>query len=121
VQVQVSPSLPRVQADPAALYWALLNCLDNARRAAGDGSIAVKCGLVDTRKLYIEISNTGQTIADANLVFEPFYSKWQEGRAQGLGLWVVRHLVQQMRGKTEVKSAANGTTLQIIYLPIQHE
>jgi CheY-like chemotaxis protein len=120
-QVQVSHSLPPVLADPAGLYWALANCLDNARRAAGDDPVHLKCGLVDTRRLYIEISSKGQDFSDPEVVFEPFFSKWHDGRGQGLGLWVVRHLLQQMRGKIEVKSAANGTTMQIIYLPIQQD
>jgi CheY-like chemotaxis protein len=119
--VQVSQMLPAVQADPAGLYWAVLNCLDNAKRAAGEGPVVLKSGLVDTRKLFIEISSAGQAIAEPELVFEPFYSKWRDGRGQGLGLWVARYLVQHMRGKTEIKSMPNGTTLQIIYLPVLHE
>ncbi len=120
-EVQVSQLLPNVLADPVALYWVVHNGLDNARRAAGDGTVAIESGMVDTRRLFIKVSNSGPLVGDPEQAFQPFYSKWQDGQGQGLGLWVMRHLVQQMNGKAEIKTTADGTILQVIYLPIDHE
>ncbi|PIW63204.1 MAG: hypothetical protein COW12_11330 [Candidatus Omnitrophica bacterium CG12_big_fil_rev_8_21_14_0_65_45_16] len=48
-------------------------------------------------------------------IFTPFYTK-KEKEGTGLGLYIVKSLVEQNRGNIKVKSILNqGTTFQLLF------
>ena len=93
----------------------LINLLLNAIHAAHDGG-HIECGVwIDTERLYIEVKNDGEYIDQARMehLFEPFAS----GQGNGLGLWVIYQIMQQLNGNIEVESVP-GRTRFLVMLPV---
>ncbi len=71
----------------------------------------------DDRAVRIEIADTGDGIPAERLdrIFEPFYTTKRSGEGTGLGLYIVRKMVELMRGRIEVRSVVGeGTTFSIM-------
>jgi PAS domain S-box-containing protein len=72
----------------------------------------------------VTIADTGHGIDQANLacVFEPFFTTKGE-RGTGLGLWVTRGIVEEHRGKLQLRTSTDpenhGTIIRIL-LPVQN-
>jgi len=130
--IEIETDAPRILADPAALRRALQNLIDNAVKYGGAGKwirIEVRKGR-DGHKSAIEISvaDRGPGIAPVDLphVFEPFYRGSQvhsglasETRGSGLGLSLVRQIVESHGGRVTVRSARPDGTVFTIHLPAE--
>jgi len=104
-------------ADQDLLYRALLNIFLNAIQATPDGgAITIK---VDEEKDYygIVIQDTGHGINEERVkkIFNPFYTTKEKG--SGLGLPIVRKIIEGHRGTVAIESEeGEGTTVRI-HLP----
>jgi two-component system, NtrC family, nitrogen regulation sensor histidine kinase NtrY len=110
----IEPGLPRVLARSDELKEVLLNLLENARVAlAGEGTIIVTARTQDSA-VELEVSDDGPGI-DAELlprIFEPHFSTDSSGT--GLGLPIVRRLVESWGGSVAAESGpAGGATLRV--------
>jgi len=97
----------------------VLNAKDALEEQDGEGKlIHVKIGTVDeagAAGLKIEVEDNGPGIPEDKLaeIFEPFFST-KPTTGTGLGLGIVKRLVQLYDGKIEVESkAGNGTVFRI--------
>jgi len=103
------------------LRQAFLNILLNAIQAIdGEGKITVR--LTKNQKYYeIQIEDTGVGIAQEELekVFEPFYTSKPSG--SGLGLSIVRSIIETHDGMIEIESKKGKGTRVTITLPLQRE
>jgi two-component system phosphate regulon sensor histidine kinase PhoR len=107
-------------ADPDALRQVMDNLVDNAiKYTPNGGRVAVRWGAT-ADAVFFEVEDTGVGIpeADVQRVFERFYRVDKaRGRADGstgLGLSIVKHLVQAMRGQVRVNSKeGKGTTFRV--------
>ncbi len=116
--VQVEGTGPHVLADPAALEQVLANLLDNAVKYSGTSKDIVVRVRTDPRLAIVEITDQGVGIApgDQARVFERFYrgpsTSHQAGF--GLGLSIVRELVDAHGGRVDVTSAPGaGSTFRV--------
>ncbi|MCP5443623.1 MAG: HAMP domain-containing histidine kinase [Chromatiaceae bacterium] len=102
VRLELNVELPECVPIPAgSVRQVLINLLNNALQAAGEGGWVKGAVVASATKLQIEVANSGEIPADRlGHLFEPFVS-FQEG-GHGLGLWVTYQLVQQMQGRIEV-------------------
>ena len=97
----------------------LSNLLDNARQHGGDAvTITVACPAPRPESpatLIIEVSDNGPGISAANAarVFEPFFTTARAQGGTGLGLAVVKSLVNAHRGAIELVDSAAGTRVRI--------
>ena len=117
--------LPLAKVDAAAIAQALVNLLDNAAKYSGDSKeIQVR---VATKEEFITIAVTDQGIGiplqEQEKIFEKFYrvstGLVHDVKGSGLGLSIVKHIVEAHQGKVTVRSKqGNGTTFTI-YLPIR--
>jgi signal transduction histidine kinase len=119
------PELPRLRLDPAAFEQALCNILDNAVKYSGDGREIV-VGLA-RRGASVVVSVRDQGIGipreEQERIFERVHriggSLVHEVRGVGLGLAIVRHIVDAHHGKVEVESEpGRGSTFSIV-LPLE--
>lgn len=110
------------ELDQRILRDILNNVLSNAIKFTDSGGITVrtKVSSEDKTKVFIEISDTGIGIPEAQLsdIFEEFrqvsegFSRSFEG--SGLGLTITKKFVEQLKGKISVESELNkGTTFTI--------
>ena len=106
----------------------LFNLLSNALKfTASDGQVIVHIQyLKDEEKCVIKVQDTGVGISKDALayIFNRYYqdkTRPQEGNNNtGIGLALVKELVEQMNGKIEVESSQKGTLFTIL-LPIVQE
>lgn len=111
--------LPPITAHPAQLNQVWTNLLDNAIDAVdGDGTITVRTRRVGD-DLVVEVDDDGPGVPPElqSRLFEPFFTTKEVGRGTGLGLDIVRRIVQNHRGQVRVISEPPGTRFQV-RLPI---
>ncbi|PIK91871.1 histidine kinase [Synechococcus sp. 65AY6Li] len=113
-----------ITTDPLLLQRILRELLHNAvKYTPAQGSIRLRVE-TENRRSIVEVSNSQPIPAEElTRIFERFYripsnDPWKEG-GTGLGLALVKQMVDQLRGSIEVSSAAGWTTftLHLPHLP----
>lgn len=125
LEVSVATTPIYVDADPVRLTQALVNILGNATKFTGEGGwINVNAYTYDGRA-EIAVSDTGQGIeaADLERIFEMFYqAKTATGHDKGglgLGLTLVRQLIELHGGTVTATSAGRGRgSCFVVALPV---
>jgi two-component system sensor histidine kinase BaeS len=118
VRVRVdSPEDLMIRADPTRTRQVLINLLTNAvRHTPADGRITVQAH-ADGSETSIDVHNTGSTLDAEPLerVFDRFYradpSRQRDTGGAGLGLAIVRHLIEAQGGRVWARSDSNGVTV----------
>ena len=98
------------------LFW---NILRNALKAMPDGgTLTVDFEKNKKDEIQLRFADTGIGMAEdkKERIFEPFYSGFEEG--QGLGMAVVRKIVDDYKGKIKVASEPDKGTEIIVILPL---
>ena len=102
-------------ADPQLLRRALANLIANALRyGSADSPVRITSQMLDSQ-IEISVSNSGEPIAPEHLprLFDRFYrcnpARSQPGDSGGLGLAIVRSILQMHGGFVHVDSNATGT------------
>lgn len=115
VEREIPPGLPPVLADGAALRRALRNLIENAVRHGGIGGHSSWVGLrargaEDGVEITVADRGPGIRRDDLPHLFKPFYrGKDAAGvPGSGLGLSVVRHVVEALGGRVSVVSPNGG-------------
>jgi signal transduction histidine kinase len=110
-----------VRADPTDVAVALDNILDNAVTYTDAGSVQVRVSATPGT-VRIAVSDTGVGIPTDDLprVFERFYrvdrSRVRLTGGTGLGLSLVRHVVERSGGSVDISSElGTGTTVTITF------
>jgi PAS domain S-box-containing protein len=115
-----------VMADPRRLRQVLGNLLSNAvkyNRVGGRVLVSTQAGQgQDAGMLCIRVEDSGRGLTPAQLqrLFEPFnrLGAEREGiEGTGIGLTIVRSLVERMAGRIEVRSVAGKGTCFEVWLP----
>lgn len=112
VEREIPPGLPPVLADGAALRRALRNLIENAVRHGGAESwVGLRAsGAADGVEITVADHGPGIRREDLPHLFKPFYrGKDAAGvPGSGLGLSVVRHVVEALGGRVSVVSPNGG-------------
>lgn len=119
LSIDVPDELPRVQADAGRLAQVLINLLSNAcKYTPEDGRIGVRAWLGDGF-VHCAVSDTGIGISaeDQMHLFDKFFRSDDKAVRQmpgtGLGLCIVKNLVELQGGEIEVEShLGEGTTVE---------
>ncbi len=123
IVVECAESLPRVDADPDALERILANLISNAMKYSPPGrAVRVRARRANGAAVELEVEDEGMGIpADALArIFEPYYRAPEAGdtaRGTGIGLAVVRSLVEAHGGAISVESAPGVGTRVTFSLP----
>jgi signal transduction histidine kinase len=119
VTVRIEPDLPKVQGFGGELNQVWLNLIDNALDAvAVNGRVEVTAGR-EGAAVVVRVADDGPGIpADIrNRIFEPFFTTKAVGAGAGLGLDIVRRLIQRHDGTIEVDSRPGRTEFRVT-LPV---
>ncbi len=106
-----------IYCSPNQIKQACIGILVNASEAVSEnGEVIFKTSNPDDDHIRIEISDNGIGIAEEDIahIFEPFFSTKENMSGIGLGLAIVHGIVQNHKGKIDVKSErGKGTTISI--------
>jgi two-component system NtrC family sensor kinase len=121
LSVEVDPDLPVVRAIDGQLEQVLINLITNAVHAVENGGrVEVRAQADSPSTVMLEVADSGPGIAedDREKIFEPFFTTKSDGKGTGLGLPIVRNIVDQHHGEIRVgRSDLGGAAFRII-LPI---
>lgn len=105
-------------ADDVKLRQAIINLLKNAAESSASGSSIILRMTADTQWLYISVADKGCGISKEHLekIFEPFHTTKSYGT--GLGLPIVKKIIESHNGKLTLKSKEGAGTTFLISLPL---
>ncbi|MDP9100902.1 MAG: ATP-binding protein [Actinomycetota bacterium] len=106
--ISAAPGLPEIWADPDKMDQVLSNLVENAIRH-GDGTVTITIGpFLDG--VEVTVADEGEGIADAvaSRVFTRFWRGGNRRGGTGLGLYIVKGLVEAHGGRVEVGRAPSG-------------
>ncbi len=111
-------SVPKVTVDPTFLRRALTNLINNAVQAMPNGGKLTVSGYRQNSNVYITIEDTGVGIPEEikTKLFTPMFTTKAKG--QGLGLAVVKRLVEAQGGDIAFESTVGRGTKFTIKLPL---
>jgi signal transduction histidine kinase len=111
-EVTIDDDLPLLAVDRRLMRQALLNVALNAVQAMPRGGTLRMRAYHDDGAVAVELTDQGPGIPDADLprIFEPFYTTKATGA--GLGLAVVKRIVEDHGGQVTVSSSPDGTTFR---------
>jgi signal transduction histidine kinase len=110
-------AFPMILADKKQIQEVLFNIIRNAAQAMDkkNGKIGVT-GFEDSDNVIVRISDNGSGIPQdkINQIFNPFYTTKAPGKGTGLGLFIVKQIVEKNKGTILVESEAGvGTTFTL--------
>jgi len=120
--------LPFAWADPRKVEMILTNLLQNAANYSPDGStITIEAKTTENTDILVSVSDEGEGIAPANLeqIFQPYYrignSSSEKVPGRGLGLYIVKKLVEMHGSRIWVESEVGKGSHFIFTLPRMEE
>jgi signal transduction histidine kinase len=123
VAVQSASALPPLVGDPDALRSAVQNVISNAVKYSAAGGVVEATTDLDGDRLRVSVSDRGIGIdaSDLQHVFKPFYRGRRALDAQirgtGVGLSVVRHVVDAHQGHITIESRPGEGTRVVLIFP----
>jgi signal transduction histidine kinase len=119
VRVEQRGTEAEADADPDHLRVAMVNLLGNAIQHSPAGSTVSVAILTGENAVTIAVADSGPGIApgDVEHVFDPWYRGQSGSEGLGLGLWIVRQIVEWSGGRITVTSAAGGGATFSVVLP----
>lgn len=121
IQMSLKNGTPDIEGDPEMLYQAFLNIFINAMQAMPDGG-EIQIRIAHTKKtLSIQFQDQGSGVSNElkDKIWDPFFTNKEKGT--GLGLGIVRNIVEAHGGAIRIDNADEGGALVKIELPIRQE
>jgi signal transduction histidine kinase len=126
LQVALPADLPAITGDAPRLAQVVTNLLANASKFGPEGS-TITVGAARTGhgvELYVEDSGPGAPELGSASIFERFYraaDQEPDPRGLGLGLWIVKSIVERHGGSVRAERTAAGLTRFTVTLPAAAE
>jgi signal transduction histidine kinase len=126
ITLDAAAQLPPVTGEPDALRSALINIVGNALKYSARGGrvdISASAAVGATPAVDIRVADAGLGIDAAELphIFKPFYRGRRAVDAQvrgtGIGLSVVKHVIDAHRGAISIESRVGQGTTVVVHLP----
>ena len=128
VEKAIAEDLPPVVADPEAVNTCMENLISNAIKYAGEKQwLGVRARTVNGNshaevQVSVEDRGIGIPADDLPHIFEPFYrvQAVRDGqiRGVGLGLHLVRRMMEGMGGRVTASSEVGRGTCFVLYFPV---
>jgi len=116
-QLDVTAAPPSWVLDPLRMKQAFENLLRNAAQASGGAAGVSASAALEGGKLVFRVADSGPGLPPGapDKVFEPYFTT--KARGTGLGLAVVRRVVELHRGTIAAENRAQGGALFTLVLP----
>jgi signal transduction histidine kinase len=133
-------SLPRVKIDRAKIEQVFINLFTNAMHAMSHGgvlTVTTRAGQdrqnagrttpgpisPDDTMVIAEVQDSGSGIPEKVLprIFDPFFSTKSSGSSNGLGLWIVKKIMENHGGEILIRNAQRGGTTATLILKAEPE
>jgi signal transduction histidine kinase len=124
VRLAVDPSLPRLVTDGQRLGQIARNLIENALKFSPDDEPVRVTAVRHEGSLELEVADRGPGIPDeeAAQIFDRFHqvggSLRRRGQGLGLGLYIVRNLVDALNGSVQVRSEPGEGSTFVVTLPL---
>jgi signal transduction histidine kinase len=126
IEIKRSGEAVPVEADGKAIQQALINLIDNAIKHSPKGAV-ITVGLesADGKHVWLWVEDHGEGIpgSEHERIFERFYRVGSELRREtqgvGIGLSIVKHIVEAHGGRVTVRSAPGQGSRFTIELPVK--
>jgi signal transduction histidine kinase len=124
LDVQLADDLPELQLDREAISQALINLVNNAIKYSRDHKRLVVFACREGERLLLGVRDNGIGIARSELkkIFEKFYraedSLVHATKGSGLGLSLVKHIMEAHGGSVEVESSPGAGSTFTLAFPI---
>jgi signal transduction histidine kinase len=125
---EISPQLPFVIADSEALAKCVENLVSNAMKYSGENRWVALRAVCSTRQgspevqIIVEDRGIGISPADILHIFEPFFraESVRDGqvRGVGLGLYLVKRMMEAMGGHVSVSSKPHKGSVFALHFPV---
>jgi len=102
------------------LQQALFNLIVNAVQEQQSGGRVVLAARREGDRARIEVRDAGSGVADEDIahLWDPFFTRKRERGGTGLGLPVVKSLVERVGGSVNVERAREGGACFVLWLPL---
>jgi two-component system NtrC family sensor kinase len=116
----MDPELPGLTANRAQLQQVVINLVVNAIHAMPDGGSLELETSAHANTLTLKVRDTGTGMSEIVLgrIFEPFFTTKQANEGTGLGLPVVRDIIESLDGHIEVESTVGIGSSFYVRLPL---
>ncbi len=111
---------PKVHADADQMSQVLINLVMNAIQAMPEGGMLRVALARADGMVRLTVADTGHGIAQQDLpkIFDPFFTTKETGKGTGLGLTVVKGIIDEHGGSIQVESDSGKGTTFTISLPV---
>ncbi|MCI5059025.1 MAG: ATP-binding protein [Flavobacteriales bacterium] len=121
LELDFDPDLPEIAGFPGELNQVFTNLIDNAYDAM-ENEASKQLNIKTFREngsVHIHIKDSGPGIPEEvqTKIFDPFFTTKDVGKGTGLGLDIVKKIVEQHKGRIEFVTSEKGTEFQLI-LPV---
>ncbi len=117
IEKRVQEGLPDIFVDKKQFQEVLFNLIRNAGQAIGEKGRIVITAAKEKEKIIIDIKDTGSGIPEdkIKMLFNPFFTTKDPGKGTGLGLFIVRQVVEKNGGRIYLKETkvGEGTTFTL--------
>jgi two-component system sensor histidine kinase HydH len=115
---QLDAAIGKRSFDAGLLKQALLNLVLNAIQAMPDGGVLTVASELRSNIVEVKIGDTGSGISEENRkkLFSPFFTTKKNGT--GLGLAITYRIIENHRGKIDIKSEPGKGTTFTVKIPV---
>jgi PAS domain S-box-containing protein len=121
LSLQLDPTLPTIEADGVQIQQVLLNLIKNAMEAFPTGSVDHRYVQIRTsanhQDALVEVEDNGRGFADAEKIFEAFFTSKNEGF--GIGLAISRSIAETHGGTLVAANRNSGGACFSLRLPFR--
>lgn len=118
IRLEIEDKMPRLDVDSRAISEALYNLVENAMKYSFPDTVITVGSKINDGKIRFWVEDIGNLIplADRENIFLKFFRSDQKGKGFGMGLSIVRAIVESHEGRVWAESGRRGNKF-VIELP----